>query len=196
MSQFSKTRFWLLYAIMLILFATTMFRTWVIMISVFFGIFFLFRFSRLTAHLSQQELKIYHWAMFGYPILETAVQWMAKQGWLTRHWMVINRIEHSAWAIFVVILFSPMFLEFWKFLKPWQNLLCIVGFICLLGNLVEFLEFYFRLSLGWIILPERSGFFYTDTILDMMMNLIGGGIGFVILWKMKSLSKMVKIERA
>jgi hypothetical protein len=178
-------RLWFLYAAALILFATTMFPTWVMMISVFFSVFFLFRFTRLTAHLTPPELKIYYWAMFLYPLLATAVQWMAKQGWLTQHWLVINRVEHAAWAAFMVILFSPLFSEFWQFLKPWQNLLCVVGFVCLLGNSVEFLEFYLRLAPGWVILPERSGFYYTDTILDMMMNLVGGSVGFLILWQMK-----------
>jgi hypothetical protein len=185
---FKPTFFWLLYAVALTLFATTMFRTWVMMISVFFGIFFLFRFTRRTDQLTTLERQIYHWIMVLYPLAETAVQWMAKQGWLTQNWMIINRVEHSVWAMFIVVLFSPIFSEFWKFLKPWQNLLCVVGSVCLLGNLIEFLEFYFRLSPGWIILPERSGIFYTDTILDMMMNLLGGSIGFLILWRLKAAS--------
>jgi hypothetical protein len=191
---FRSDRLWFLYAAALIGFATTMFHTWVLMISVFFGILFLFRFTRLTAHLTPSELKIYHWVMFLYPLGETALQWMAKQGWLTEYWLIINRVEHAAWATFIVILFSPMFASVWKHLKPWQNLLYVVGFVCLVGNLVEFLEFYFRLSPGWIILPEKSGFFYTDTTLDMMMNLIGGSVGFLLLCQMKRARKQPALD--
>jgi hypothetical protein len=181
--------FWFLYATVLLIIANTMFRTWVIMISVFFGIFFLFRFTRQIDRMALVEQRFYHWAMVIYPLAATAVQWMAMRGWLVQHWTVINRAEHAVWAGFMTILFLPTYSESWHLLKPWQNFLRVVGFVCLLGNCVEFMEFYLRLSPGWIILPERSGMFYTDSILDMMMNLLGGSLGFGMLSWLKAIGQ-------
>jgi hypothetical protein len=177
--------FWLFYFAFWVAIAFQIFLGWVLMISVLFGFFLLFRFTGLEARLSQSEQRLYLTTMLLYPAIETVVQWVGSKGWVGSYWVIVNRLEHACWATFLALLFLPVFSEFWRALNGWQNLLFVLGFVCLLGNLNEFLEYYARLEPGFVILPETSARYCTDTILDMAMNLLGGGVGFVILQQIK-----------
>ena len=77
----------------------------------------------------------------------------------------------------LAIIFLSIFSNIWNRLSWWQNLLLVVSFVCLIGNLNEFLEYFIRL-----FLHKKNQFklavYYWDTIYDMM-NIVGGFGGFV-----------------
>ena len=78
----------------------------------------------------------------------------------------------------LAIIFLSIFSNIWNRLSWWQNLLLVVSFVCLIGNLNEFLEYFIRL-----FLHKKNQFqlavYYWDTIYGMMMNIVGGFGGFV-----------------
>jgi len=93
-------------------------------------------------------------------------------------WFWLNRLEHFSWALAVVILFLPLYRDVWNILNWWQNLIFVIGLICILGNLNEFLEYFLRMrSQNYRALAA----YYWDTIYDMMINIVGGFVGFVVL---------------
>lgn len=172
--------FWLFYATGLTLFSYSLFFGWGLMVGIFYLLFFLFRITGLEAQLTAHEHRIYLMAYLLYAPLETAVQWMGQRELLPKDASWINRLEHFSWAAVLTLFFLPILAPIWKRLNLWQNLLFILSFVCLLGNLNEFLEFLTRIQHSTLD-PVRFSAFYSDTIYDMMMNLFGGLLGFVIL---------------
>lgn len=149
------------------------------MVCIWFGLFFTFRFTHLESKLSYQEHNIYLTTVLLYPLLETAVKWMIVKDIIPNSWVLLNRIEHFSWAVAMVIIFLPILTDIYKNLNLWQNLIVTLGFICLLGNLNEFLEYLIRLQLN-LTNTNRFAAYYPDTVYDMMMNIIGGFTGFLI----------------
>ncbi len=171
---------WFLYAICLILFSFTIFSNWVLLICIWFGLFFTFRFTQLESKLSAQEQNLYSITIFLYPLVETSLKWMIVNKVIHNSGFWLNRLEHFSGAIAVAIIFLPIYLDIWKNLKYWQNLIFVISFICLVGNLNEFLEYFIRLQ-SHLTDTERFAAYYWDTIYDMMMNVMGGFMGFVLL---------------
>jgi len=149
------------------------------MVGALYGIFFVFRFTRLESTLSTREHQLYLTAILLYPPAETLVQWLATNKFIPRDFTLINRLEHFCWAMMLVLFFLPFISGVWQQLNRWQNLVFIVGFTCLLGNTNEFLEFVLRIQANPID-QARFAAFYSDTIYDMMMNLLGSIAGFAI----------------
>jgi hypothetical protein len=172
--------FWFLYAIGSILFSFTIFSNWVLLICIWFGLFFTFRFTQLESKLSAQEQNLYSITIFLYPLVETSLKWMIVNNAIHNSGFWLNRLEHFSGAIAVAIIFLPIYLDIWKNLKYWQNLIFVISFICLVGNLNEFLEYFIRLQ-SHLTDTERFAAYYWDTIYDMMMNVMGGFMGFVLL---------------
>jgi hypothetical protein len=186
--------FWLFYSISLTLFSFNLFLQWGLMVGVLFLIFFGFRWTRLETDLSLLQWRSYLLAIFLYPPVETSIILLRINGKLPPDFDFINRGEHFCWAIALIFFFLPLIAGFWKSLNIWQNLIFILGFVCLLGNFNEFLEYHFRIQ------PASRdnalfAFFYHDTILDMTMNLLGGLVGFAILTRLFAKSKSVGIDR-
>jgi len=95
-------------------------------------------------------------------------------------WFWLNRLEHFCWSLAVVIIFLPIFIDIWKTLTWWQNLTFAIGLVCILGNLNEFFEYFLR-SRSSVTNYRLFAAFYWDTIYDMMINMMGGFVGFVVL---------------
>lgn len=172
--------FWFFFATFLILFSFTIFSNWVGMVFIWFGLFFTFRFTKLESNLSAKEHKLYLSTVLIYPLVETWIKWMIEKNIISYSWFWLNRLEHFCWAMALVIIFLPIFSDIVKNLKWWQNLIFVVSFICLLGNLNEFLEYFLRLQ-GKPKNQLQLAVYYWDTIYDMMMNLVGGFGGFIAL---------------
>jgi hypothetical protein len=154
------------------------------MVATLYSLFFLFRFTRLESNLSSHEQHFYWIAILLYPLAETLVQWLGINGFIPRDFTLINRLEHFCWAMVLILFFLPFISGIWKQLNQWQNLVFVVGFACLLGNINEFLEFSLRIQ-PYPIDQARFAAFYSDTIYDMMMNLLGSIAGFGILKAMQ-----------
>jgi hypothetical protein len=182
--------FWLFYSISLTLFSVNLFLQWGLMVGILFLIFFCFRWTRLERELSIEQWRSYLLAIVLYPILETSIILLRLNGKLPPNFGFINRVEHSGWAIALMFFFLPLIAGFWKSLNVWQNLIFILGFVCLLGNFNEFLQYIFRIQ---PVSKDNALFaaYYHDTILDMMMNLLGGLVGFAILTRLFSQPKSV-----
>lgn len=178
------TWFWLFFATCLIVFSFTVFSTWVLMVGIWFGLFFIFRFTQLEAKLSEEEQRIYLTTVLLYPLIESWIKWMIIKNIIPYSWFWLNRLEHFSWALAVVILFLPLYRDVWNILNWWQNLIFVIGLICILGNLNEFLEYFLRSqSQNYRALAA----YYWDTIYDMMINIVGGFVGFVVLrWQTRS----------
>ena len=187
--------FWFFFATCLILFSFTIFSNWVLMVFIWFGLFFTFRFTQLESKLSAKEHKLYLITVLLYPLVETWIKWMIEKNVIPNSWSWLNRLEHFSWAVVMVIIFLPVFKEIYQSLKGWQNLIFVIGFICLIGNLNEFLEYFLRVPanlltvgryIGEIKNPWPFAIYYCDTIYDMMMNIMGGFVGFLVLkWNTK-----------
>jgi len=149
------------------------------MVGTLFFFFWVFRCTRLEAKLNAREHQLYLLTLLLYAPAETAVQWLGVRGLIPHDFTLVNRLEHACWAAMLSILFLPMISQVWKRLNRWQSLLFVVGFVCLLGNLNEFLEYAVRAR--YTINEIQLAWFYTDTIYDMLMNLVGSLIGFGIL---------------
>jgi hypothetical protein len=179
-SFFKSNTFWLAYSTALTLFAYNFFFQWGLMITALCGIFWFFRLTRLEANLTPPQQLRYWLTVALYPPIETAVLVVKIRGYLPLDADWTNRLEHMCWAASLTIFFLPILAPIWQQLKPWQNLIFLVGFVCLLGNLNEFLEFALRIKTQPIDVPTFARF-YSDTIYDMTMNVIGSFLGFGIL---------------
>jgi hypothetical protein len=180
MSIIKTNWFWLFWAVVLICFASTLFIYWIVLIILWFSLFFFFRLTKLELKLNQIEEKIYFINILPYPIVESLVQWMKIKYIISYNWQWLNRIEHGLWAFSTVIMCLPLYTDIWAKLKWWQNLILIIGLICFLGNLNEFAEYFMRLPKGKIYY-EMLGIYYNDTIYDMITNILGGFIAFLVL---------------
>jgi hypothetical protein len=177
---FKSNFFWLIYTISLSIYSFTLFFQWGLMIVTLFGIFWLFRLTRWEANLLPKQQYYYWWMVATYPLLEMAVLLWKRAGNLAQDFDWVNRLEHGYWATALAFFFLPMIAEIWKRLNPWQNLLVIASFVCLLGNLNEFLEYLLRLP-ATLENQARFAAYYSDTIYDMGMNLLGGLVSFGLL---------------
>ncbi len=176
---FKSNLFWGLFASSIILFSLTVFSNWVLLGCIWFAVFFLFRFSKLETKLSTSEHRLYLATSFLFPIVETWLTWMIQKNIIPYSWFWLNRLEHFCSAIGVTIILLPIYINVWHSLKWWQNLIFILGLICLIGNLNEFFEYFLRVCCKSINY-SKFGFYYIDTMYDMGINLVGGFVGFLI----------------
>ncbi len=171
--------FWLLFASLIILFSLTVFSNWVLLGCIWFAVFFIFRFSKLETKLSNSEHRLYLITAFVFPIIETWLNWMIQKNIIPYSWFWLNRLEHFSSSISVTIILLPIYVSIWYSLKWWQDLVFILGLICLIGNLNEFFEYFLRVCCNPSNYPKLA-IYYSDTIYDMSVNLIGGLVGFLI----------------
>jgi hypothetical protein len=177
---FKSNFFWLAYSVGLCVYSFSLFLQWGLMMVALFALFWCFRFTQLEATLHPKAQCYYWWAVAAYPPLQTAVLLWKRSGNFAQDFDWVNRLEHGCWAIALAFFFLPLIAGLWQRLNPWQNLLMMASFVCLLGNLNEFLEYLFRLPAT----PENQALFaafYSDSIYDMAMNLLGGVISFGLL---------------
>jgi hypothetical protein len=172
--------FWIVWTVCLVSFGFSFFFGWGLMVATLYIFFWLFRWMGWEAKLSSRQRWVYLMTVLLYPVAETTVLWLKMHGFFPPDFDLVNRFEHSCWAIALSMMFLPFISGVWKQLNPWQNLIFIVGFVCLLGNFNEFLEYFVRTQHP----PFNDALFanfYIDTIYDMMMNLTGSLISFAIL---------------
>lgn len=179
-NTFKSNVFWIIFASLIISFSLTVFSNWVLLGCIWFAVFFIFRLSNLEKNLSISEHKLYIVTAFVFPITETWLTWMIQKNIIPYSWFWLNRLEHFCSAIGVSIILLPIYINIWHSLKWWQNLIFILGLICLIGNLNEFFEFFLRVCCQPINY-SKFALYYSDTIYDMGVNLIGGLVGFLII---------------
>jgi hypothetical protein len=184
--------FWLFYTISFTIFSFKIFVLWGTMVAVLFTIFWVFRLTHIESKLVSREHFLYLFVIFLYPPAEATVLWVRMQGLIPPDFNWINRLEHLCWAIALMFFFLPFIATIWKRLDGWQNLIFVFGFVCLLGNMNEFLEYTLRIQ-NTPIDQTLFAKFYTDTILDMTMNLLGGWVGFALLTQVFAKSNKTRV---
>ncbi len=177
-TTFKSNVFWIIFAGLIISFSLTVFSNWVLLGCIWFAVFFIFRLSNLEKNLSISEYRLYIVTAFVLPIIETWLTWMIQKNIIPYSWFWLNRLEHFCSAIGVSIILLPIYVNIWHSLKWWQNLIFVLGLICWIGNLNEFFEFSLRCFQP--ISNSKFALYYSDTIYDMSVNLIGGLVGFLI----------------
>jgi hypothetical protein len=182
LTKLTKNSFWLVIATCLIGIATTLFPSWVLMISVWFTLFFIFRLSGLEQQLSTDQQRLYYAVILLYPVLETAIKWLIIHGQIPSDWIWVNRLEHGSWAIATAILFLPFLASIWQALTIGQAFLFVIGLVCFFGNLNECLEYWLTTRSG-ILNGELLANDYRETITDLIVNMVGATIGFALLWR-------------
>jgi len=185
---FNSNLFLIFFATSLFLFSFTIFSTWVAMVCIWFGLFFCFRFTRLELKLSPKEHNLYLATVLLYPLGESLIKWMMIKDIIAFSWFLLNRLEHFSWAVAMVIIFLPTYTDAWKRWEWWQALIYVIGLIGIIGNLNEFMEYFMRVRTG-LLDYKNFGLYYWDTIYDMIMNMLGSFVGFVVVkWNHKKVA--------
>jgi len=139
-----------------------------------------FDYTKQTAKLNIQESRVYNLLIYLYPLLGTLIKIFILTKTLTFTYFWLNRVEHGMWAMALVILLWPA----WKSLEGGvSNLvfaILVLSVICLFGNMVEIVEFSFRYFME---VSDATGWYYNDTLFDMISNFFGAGLGILVILK-------------
>ncbi len=147
---------------------------WSIMVSLWFLAVISIKLKRLDKSLSLKEKNLFNIYIFFYPISETIIRLIMIN---IESPPFLNRIEHLYWTFSLVILFLPIIKKFTIKFSKIQKLLFIICFVSFIGNLNEFFEYLLR----YYNQVQNLGLFYSDTIFDMVINIIGSMLGFFTL---------------
>jgi hypothetical protein len=160
---------------------------WPVFLAVWLGISLFWSYTKQDQVFNQSESKVYLFSLFFYPILGTLIKVYIFLVKFPDTYFWVNRLEHTLWAMALVILLLPFWKRLWIGLKGLPRFarndhifalfIIVVGVICLFGNMVEFVEYAFRFlgHLQW-----KYDKCYPDTIFDMMSNVVGASLGFAV----------------
>ena len=112
-------------------------------------------------------------ASLSFPAAASALKWHEALSGATESTGLSNRLQHGGWALCTVGLFAPTLLRWTSSRRRFEVLVIVVGFVALLGNLNEVMEFKEHVMVG------RDA--YSDTIKDLTMNVLGASIGAMVL---------------
>jgi hypothetical protein len=115
----------------------------------------------------------------GYPVIETVIKLAIIYDFVPYSWFILNRIEHIAFGLFMSLLLFPAFARAKPRTFP-ENLLLVSSLVLLAGTLNEIIEYAVRIFLSNF--EFRSRLYYTDTIYDLVMNLVGIALALGILF--------------
>ena len=122
-------------------------------------------------------LTIFHRVcVLGFPAYATFMKWRNAQHGVFEDISIGNRIQHFSWALCTVGLFVPMLRRWIVGRSPYQQVMMIVGFVAMLGNLNEIGE--------WSRSLMAIDVAYRDTMLDLTMNLLGSTLGALIVLRL------------
>ncbi len=157
--------------------------TWLIFLLVWLGISLFWSVFDKVKVLSPLENQLYTGSLYLYPLLGSVIKFVILGLKSDNFYFWVNRVEHSLWAMALVVLLLPA----WKMIytKTQSKIahlglfILVLSVICFFGNLVEFVEFGLRVLWG---LNSKYALYYPDTIFDMMSNLVGASLGFGVVW--------------
>ena len=157
--------------------------TWIIFLLVWLGIsLFWSAFDRVKL-LSPLQNQLYMASLYFYPLLGSVIKFVILGLKSDSVYFWVNRFEHAIWALALTIILLPAWamidLKAKSILGNFGLFIVILGVICLFGNMVEFVEFGLRLN--WQ-LNHKYALYYPDTIFDMISNIVGASVGFVLVW--------------
>ena len=120
------------------------------------------------------------WAAFlAFPVWEFGLKYMITRDVIAYSWFWLNRLEHLGWMASSLMLLLPACRQIWEL--PWPfALLFMLGLGGLIGNLNEFFEYALRLNWN----TAGKSVWYSDTILDMLTNVPGALLAFLVGWRL------------
>jgi hypothetical protein len=131
------------------------------------------------------------WAAFLlFPVWEFGLKFMITRDVIAYSWFWLNRLEHLGWMASLLLLLTPACRRVWALPTPFP-LLFVLGLGTLIGNLNEFFEYALRLR--WH--TAGGSVWYSDTILDMLTNLPGALLAFLIGWQLIRASAQLESAR-
>lgn len=160
---------------------------WPVFLAVWLFISLFWSYTKQVEVLSEVEKRVYHISLYFYPILGTFIKIYIFVDWFPNTYFWVNRFEHALWAMVLVVLMLPFWKRLWVGLRGLPRyarndntialFITIVGVICLFGNMVEFVEYGFRLLGGY---QYKYALYYPDTMFDMISNIVGATAGFLV----------------
>ncbi|WP_027481973.1 hypothetical protein [Deinococcus pimensis] len=127
--------------------------------------------------LGRAEGALFWGAALLFPAWEFWVRWVLRHDGPPWSWTWLNRPEHLVWMALTVVVLSPLYRASLERLGFVARLVFVLGLACLVGNANEFFEYAQRAHAGH---AERAPY-YPDTIVDMLVNVPGGLLGFALL---------------
>ncbi|WP_407571267.1 hypothetical protein [Deinococcus altitudinis] len=127
--------------------------------------------------------RVWWTALVGFPVWEYALKFMIIRDVIPYSWFWLNRLEHLGWMASLLLLLTPACRRIWLLPSPFP-LLFVLGLGGLIGNLNEFFEYALRL----IWHTAGGSVWYSDTLLDMMTNVPGALLAFLIGWRLNRTS--------
>lgn len=169
-----------LYALLLILIASFVNYFFVLILTFYFAMMlYLYNKPKITSKLKH----LYFYIGYVYPAVAMFIRFIL-DAWYPQA-TLLNRFEHT---LFSIVLALTLYLIFHNNLKKFnllESAIFIIGLVVVFGNFNEFAEFIVRPYMS-IDFALKQTLFYSDTIFDLMMNVLGGTLGFIIARKIIS----------
>lgn len=111
-----------------------------------------------------------------YPLIETIIKITLTKEIIKNSWVYLNTTEHFLWSLCFTALIFFLFLEQKYKIKNWVVYsFLIVGIANLAGVGNEIIEYFLR-----EIWDLKEVTYYADTIKDLLVNLAGSMVGFLL----------------
>lgn len=111
-----------------------------------------------------------------YPIVESGLKLLINNNVIPYSWELLNRVEHTMFSVCLTALmwFLLRFNTNNKLSLLYKGLI-VVGIVVVIGNFNEFWEAFLR---DVFVNPDisKQAAYYWDTIIDMVMNLLGSSL--------------------
>jgi hypothetical protein len=181
----------LIFSIPLLVFGYWLSPLWFIMLFVWVSMTVFIKMKRYNVELSLYERNAFEYTIYLYPLIETILKFMIVKDIIPYSWFILNRIEHFSWAFVMGILILPLLKNKLKTKDIVLQGLVFIGLVIIIGNINEFFEYFIRI---FIIKPDdyyRISLYYSDTIIDLIVNVFGAiaGYCFILFLNKKSLLK-------
>ena len=174
-----KNKYSLLYFAILILSGLFIFPVWSVMITVWACLYFFIILKKYEQVLNSSELKFWKYVVFLYPLIETLIKAAIEFNIVPYSWRPLNILEHLAWSTCMFLILMPFTKKLIAKNGKILGLSIIFGFVIVIGNLNELLEFALRIF--WNLDSQKLfAAYYLDTIIDLIVNLMGSLIGGII----------------
>ncbi len=126
---------------------------------------------KLFPPLTSKQRIVHRLGVIGFPLIISG--WFGAQHHdLIGHQGLPNRMQHLMWAAGMVALLLPVLARWWNGVSRIERIVMAVGLVVLIGNGVEVVEYKVFAS-GWANTPWQGMRAWRDTMLDLMMNIIG-----------------------
>jgi lysylphosphatidylglycerol synthetase-like protein (DUF2156 family) len=150
------------------------------MLSMWFSIFIFIIWKKYNQTLFQIEKKVFLFVTLGYPIIGTIIKFSYELDSIYNNWELLNRLEHFIFISALGVLIYPLFKTQLSKLNLVYFTVVYAGILIFVGNINEIFEF---LLIQFYELKDEN--YYTDSIVDLITNIISAFLGIIILNRLK-----------